>query len=90
MQKINFFLSRFRQHPHKLSSKTNVPDNGIYARSFNVRDESPIEFKDIGIVFVKKENIYNSLNKRKQHNNDPTSGMCSEFFLFISIDCNFF
>lgn len=81
---FEFFLSRFRQHPHKLSSKFSRPETGVYVRKFNPCP-SIIEFKDIGIVFVKKENISSSLTKRKHHNIDPTNGMLSLHFL---INCN--
>lgn len=49
----------------------------IYDRQYNIcPTTTAIEFKDIGIVFVKKESIEDSLKKRKKENFDPTNGMC--------------
>lgn len=73
----------FRQHPHKLSSKINeINTSGVYIRHF---DPCPpmIEFKDIGIVFVKKENIQKSLEYRRTKSFDPTGGMCIRFRLLV-------
>lgn len=39
-----------------------------------VHQSAIIEFKDIGIVFVKKENIKSSLEGRKKRKIDPTQG----------------
>lgn len=72
-----FFVFRPRQHPHKLSSKKGILEGGIYGVYKECQSESSeIEFRDIGILFVKKENIHDSLENRRECLIDPTNGMC--------------
>lgn len=72
----------FRQHPHKLSSsKDKTRDSGEYQwhgtiPQTNGTSEASdvIEFKDMGIIFVKKKNIVASLTERRNKKLDPTNG----------------
>lgn len=41
----------------------------------DVNQSATVEFKDIGIIFVKRENIKNSLEERRKANIDPTNGV---------------
>lgn len=74
-------LFHFRQHPHKLSSKNQVSDKsgGAYITKRMIQQSAVIEFKDIGIIFIKKADIKASLEIRKKTNIDPTAG---KFFFF--------
>lgn len=47
---------------------------GVYTLRKQVNQSAVIEFKDIGIIFVKRENIKSSLEERKQKRIDPTRG----------------
>lgn len=78
---FDFFIKMifFRQHPHKLSSTNKKSESGEYewrgriprtTKSGEVTDI--IEFTDIGVCFVKKINIKDSLLKREAKNIDPT------------------
>lgn len=81
-----FFINQnyilFRQHPHKLTSKGKVSTGGIYSLKGSMTQSKMIEFKDIGVVFVKKNNISASLTDRKSKNIDPTRG--KQFYFLLS------
>lgn len=64
----------YRQHPHKLSTKGVVRPSGEVWLKFNIDQSRDIKIKDIGIVFVKKPKIEESLKHRKKENIDPTKG----------------
>lgn len=79
--KKQFFpLTIFRQHPHKLSSKGEMLDSGhVWTKFFRVEKSEEksqiIQIKDIGIVFVKKPTIEESLkHRRNEKESDPTKG----------------
>lgn len=71
-----FFLLNLtnRQHPHKLSSKNKISEGGYYKLKKEIRGTEIIEFKDLGIVFVKREHMRASLEDRKLKKVDPTRG----------------
>ncbi|XP_055319548.1 dorsal-related immunity factor Dif-like [Sitodiplosis mosellana] len=62
-----------KQHPHKLTTKE-VLESGAVLLKHNVTQRKKIEVKDVGIVFVKKQRIHDSLKQRKSMNIDPTKG----------------
>lgn len=54
----------------------------------DVNQSAIAEFKDIGIIFVKRENIKTSLEERRRANIDPTNGVC--FCVIIITRYSFF
>lgn len=73
------FISN-RQHPHKLSTKNKILEGGIYALRKQINGSAIIEFKDIGIVAIKKQDIKTSLEERLKMKVDPTNGRCFSNF----------
>lgn len=71
------FISKsniYRQHPHKLSTRGIVrPSGDVWIKS-TIEESKEIKLKDIGIIFVKKPKIEESLRHRKSEKIDPTKG----------------
>lgn len=61
-----------------------MSNDGAYVRTYHIDGPSneTIEFNDLEIDFVEKENIKSSLEKRLAKSNDPTNGMCLRFSIF--------
>lgn len=62
-----------RQHPHKVFSSINEKASrcGVLTLRDTINDQKVIEFKDIGIIFVKKADVKKSLEERKKANVNP-------------------
>lgn len=69
-----FSYNVFRQHPHKLANKTEVKPSGEICVKVRLDGSKVFEFKDIGVVFVKRQDITKSLENRRNANIDPTKG----------------
>lgn len=57
----------YRQHPHKLTAE----NGGCYQHRVKITGSKIIEYKDINILFTKKNDIVASLTERKEKNIDP-------------------
>lgn len=86
IKRFSFSIEIFRQHPHKLSTK-DVQESGEVLLRKSVQQKKKIEIKDVGIVFVKKQRIEESLTLRMKRNIDPTKGEKFDFcrFFFFGI-----
>ncbi|XP_055319547.1 dorsal-related immunity factor Dif-like [Sitodiplosis mosellana] len=63
-----------KQHPHKLSIKMKNKLSGEVLLKYNVTQKETIKIRDVGVVFVKKCRIQESLMLRMNANIDPTGG----------------
>lgn len=66
-------LNIYRQHPHKVSTK-DLRKGGEACSTHVVGDLGEIQFKDIGIIYVKRQDIKESLTHRQNMKIDPTGG----------------
>ncbi|XP_031630227.1 embryonic polarity protein dorsal-like [Contarinia nasturtii] len=64
---------RPKQHPHKLATKS-LSNTGEIWRSVKIEASKVVEFKDLCVIFVKKQDIKKSLELRRRQNIDPTKG----------------
>lgn len=62
-----------RQHPHKVSTK-DLREGGEAYSTHILGDSGEVQFKDIGIIFVKRQDIKESLTNRRREEIDPTGG----------------
>lgn len=66
----------YRQHPHKIYSasvlkKDNSTRGGVLAVKKTVGKSGEVEFQDIGIMYVKRSSMIESLKERRQKNINP-------------------
>lgn len=96
VQRIEEFVIVFshRPHPHKVYSasqsvnRKKVSNGGVVTIKETITGSKVIQFKDIGIIFVKKAQVRASLEERKSRNVNPYGSECN-FSIQIQAMLNF-